>query len=125
MKRTKMKRMKRNDHVQSIPELEQALREYTEQMKDIDQLEDGPEKAEMKTRVKDLVELTREVLKERAMEETKKKREKEANDDENEKRRRTPSRIEKELEDLENLRQTEEEEQRRGKERKRRRSGRF
>ena len=34
--------------VQSIPELEQALREYTEQMIDIDQLDDGEEKEEMK-----------------------------------------------------------------------------
>jgi len=90
--------------VQSIPELQRLLLEYSAQMKELDDTfpEDGPEKAEMKKELEDLVELTREVLEERQKEEDEEEEEDHhKNDDDT---------IENELEDLENLRQIEEEE---------------
>ena len=95
--------------VQSIPELQNALREYTEQMKDIDQLEDGKEKEEMKRELKEVIELTREVLKERVTEE-KEEEERKKQTTTMKMKEEEEDAIEKELEDLENLRQTEEEE---------------
>ena len=98
--------------VQSIPELQRLLLEYSAQMKELDDTfpEDGPEKAEMKKELEDLVELTREVLEERQKEEagttttTKTTTTKTTILSERE------DTIENELEDLENLRQIEEEE---------------
>lgn len=99
--------------VQSIPELQRLLLEYSAQMSELDATfgpEDGPEKAEMKKELEDLVELTREVLEERQKEEagttttTKTTTTKTTILSERE------DTIENELEDLENLRQIEEEE---------------
>ena len=97
--------------MQSIPELQRLLLEYSAQMSELDATfgpEDGPEKAEMKKELEDLVELTREVLEERQKEEEEEEEEEEdhhhhKNDDDDDT-------IENELEDLENLRQIEEEE---------------
>ena len=100
------------DARQSIPELQRLLLEYSAQMSELDATfgpEDGPEKAEMKKELEDLVELTREVLEERQKEEEEEEEEEEdhhhhhKNDDDDDT-------IENELEDLENLRQIEEEE---------------
>ena len=97
--------------MQSIPELQRLLLEYSAQMSELDATfgpEDGPEKAEMKKELEDLVELTREVLEERQKEEEEEEEEDHhhhhhKNDDDDDT-------IENELEDLENLRQIEEEE---------------
>ena len=98
------------DARQSIPELQRLLLEYSAQMSELDATfgpEDGPEKAEMKKELEDLVELTREVLEERQKEEEEEEEEDHhhhhKNDDDDDT-------IENELEDLENLRQIEEEE---------------
>ena len=91
--------------VQSIPELQRLLLEYSAQMKELDATfgpEDGPEKAEMKKELEDLVELTREVLEERQKEEE--------DDEEEDHHKNDDDTIENESEDLENLRQIEEEE---------------
>ena len=91
--------------MQSIPELQRLLLEYSAQMKELDATfgpEDGPEKAEMKKELEDLVELTREVLEERQKEEE--------DDEEEDHHKNDDDTIENESEDLENLRQIEEEE---------------
>ncbi len=95
--------------VQSIPELQRLLLEYSAQMKELDDTfpEDGPEKAEMKKELEDLVELTREVLEERQKEETGTTTKTTTKTTILSEREDT---IENELEDLENLRQIEEEE---------------
>ena len=96
-------------HVQSIPELQRLLLEYSAQMKELDDTfpEDGPEKEEMKKELEDLVELTREVLEERQKEETGTTTKTTTKTTILSEREDT---IENELEDLENLRQIEEEE---------------
>jgi hypothetical protein len=105
--------------VQSVAELEQALSEYLEQMKELDQLDDGDdEKEEMKRELEEVIELTREVLRERMIAEGKeeeKNAEKEEEEEGEEERKRKEDEIEKELEDMENLRQIEEEEEKRRK----------
>ena len=98
------------DARQSIPELQRLLLEYSAQMSELDATfgpEDGPEKAEMKKELEDLVELTREVLEERQKEE---EEEEEEEDHHHHKNDDDDDTIENELEDLENLRQIEEEE---------------
>ena len=87
--------------------------------------EDGPEKAEMKKELEDLVELTREVLEERQKEEEEEEEEEEdhhhhhKNDDDDDT-------IENELEDLEKLPdKSKRKRTRRGKERKRRNGGKY
>ena len=103
-------------HVQSIPELQRLLLEYSAQMKELDDTfpEDGPEKAEMKKELEDLVELTREVLEERQKEETGTTTTTGTKTTTTTKTTMILSEredtIENELEDLENLRQIEEEE---------------
>ena len=103
-------------HVQSIPELQRLLLEYSAQMKELDDTfpEDGPEKAEMKKELEDLVELTREVLEERQKEETGTTMTTGTKTTTTTKTTMILSEredtIENELEDLENLRQIEEEE---------------
>jgi len=105
-------------HVQSIPELQRLLLEYSAQMKELDDTfpEDGPEKAEMKKELEDLVELTREVLEERQKEETTTTGTTNAQtilserEDQDRDHKNDVKIIENELEDLENLRQIEEEE---------------
>ena len=72
--------------------------------------EDGPEKAEMKKELEDLVELTREVLEERQKEEEEEEEEEEEDHHHHHKNDDDDDTIENELEDLENLRQIEEEE---------------
>ena len=102
--------------VQSIPELQRLLLEYSAQMKELDDTfpEDGPEKAEMKKELEDLVELTREVLEERQKEETGTTMTTGTKTTTTTKTTMILSEredtIENELEDLENLRQIEEEE---------------
>ncbi len=103
-------------HVQSIPELQRLFLEYSAQMKELDDTfpEDGPEKAEMKKELEDLVELTREVLEERQKEETGTTTTTGTKTTTTTKTTMILSKredtIENELEDLENLRQIEEEE---------------
>ena len=103
-------------HVQSIPELQRLLLEYSAQMKELDDTfpEDGPEKAEMKKELEDLVELTREVLEERQKEEAGTTTTTGTKTTTTTKTTMILSEredtIENELEDLENLRQIEEEE---------------
>ena len=102
--------------VQSIPELQRLLLEYSAQMKELDDTfpEDGPEKAEMKKELEDLVELTREVLEERQKEEAGTTTTTGTKTTTTTKTTMILSEredsIENELEDLENLRQIEEEE---------------